>query len=104
MPIATELPEPWFVLLGYAFTGCIALYMVNRASGVQPFSLCKAVNIGVGRRAKPLTIIVDMVISSAIGCVLVVGLTTPQTIPQAVAAGLGLSGILAVGAKPGADT
>jgi hypothetical protein len=56
--------------------------------------LYQALNIPVGQGAKASTIFVDIVLSSAIGAFLVMILASPHTVQQALAAGLGMSGLL----------
>ena len=78
----------------FSFCGGATLYILNRLYNRHPFSLYRAINIPVGHTARPFTILCDIFLSSAIGTIVVVHLTGPQTIQQAIAAGLGMTGIL----------
>ncbi len=83
-----------------AFLGAITLYILNRLGGKHPFSLFQALNINVsGPRANPAIVGLDMIISSALGAFVVIPLTQPTTIAQAIMAGLGMTGVLAVNVK-----
>lgn len=90
----------WRKLPFFTFLGAFALYLMNRLQGKQPFSLFRALNINVGAGAGPFVIFLDMVISSILGATLVIALTAPATVPQAVVAGLGMTGILSAHTKP----
>jgi hypothetical protein len=80
----------------HAFLGAFTLYVLNRLQGKHPFSLFQALNIDVtDSGARPHTIFADMVLSSALGAAVVIPLTSPTTTPQAIIAGLGMTGILA---------
>jgi hypothetical protein len=83
----------------FAFSGAFVLYVMNRLNNRQPFSLFAALNIDVGINGKPKTIFGDMIFSSMIGAIIVLPLTGPTTISQALAAGLGLTGILSAYSK-----
>jgi hypothetical protein len=74
--------------------GAIVLYILNRLQNRQPFSLFRALNVEVGNSATPFIIFFDMLFSSLIGAVVVFLLTQPVTVPQAVVAGLGMTGVL----------
>lgn len=84
----------------YSFVGAFTLYLLNRLQDKHPFSLFRAININVSTsEAKPPIILLDMMISSALGATVVVQLTSPGTVPQALIAGLGVTGILTVHVK-----
>lgn len=83
----------------FAFSGAFVLYAMNRLNNRQPFSLFAALNINVGSGGRPGTILGDMVCSSMIGAIIVLPLTGPSTVGQALAAGLGLTGILSAYSK-----
>lgn len=83
----------------FAFSGAFVLYVMNRLNNRQPFSLFAALNIDVGIKGKPKTIFGDMIFSSMIGAIIVLPLTGPSTVSQALAAGLGLTGILSAYSK-----
>ena len=85
--LAVELPF-------FTFLGAFTLYLLNRLQGRQPFSLFSAINIGIGPGARPGVVLVDMIISSILGAIVIIPLTSPGTIPQAIVAGLGMTGIL----------
>jgi len=73
------------------------LYWINRLQGRQPISLFEIFNVDVrSAEARAGVIMADMLISSALGAILAVLLTTPTTPQQAVAAGLGLTGLISV--------
>lgn len=80
--------------------GAFVLYMSHRNSGKEPLSLFKALNIDVsGKTGKPLAILSDMMLTSAIGGYLVFLMVAPTTAAQAVVAGLGMTGMLSVQGK-----
>lgn len=94
-----ELKLPFNTCLG-AFT----LHTLNRLQGKRPFSLFQALNMYVSQsNANPRIIFIDMILSSALGAAVVIPLTSPSTVPQAIIAGLGMSGILAAHAKESKD-
>lgn len=79
----------------FTFVGAFVLYVLNRLQKKQPFSLFEALNIDVRTHdSRPTTILTDMILSSLLGSILVVAIVSPTTIAQAVAAGLGLTGLL----------
>ncbi len=88
-----------FQLPAYAFLGAWMLYVMNRLYDKQPFSLFKVLNINVGRTAPSYVILLDIVLSSALGVAVIMPLIAPATIAQAVAAGLGMTGVLSAHAK-----
>jgi len=83
----------------FSFIGAFILYMLNRLHDKQPFSLAKAINIDIGPNAKSKTILIDMFLSSILGVLIVIPLTAPSTIPQAIIAGLGMTGVFSAHAK-----
>ena len=84
----------------YTSLGSFTLYILNRMQGKQPFSLFRATNIDVlSSAARPITIFLDMILSSFIGALVVIPLASPTTVPQAIIAGLGMTGILAAHTK-----
>jgi len=90
----------WLELPFFAWLGAFTLYILNRHQGKQPFSLFRALNIDVlTATARPFTILIDMVLSSALGALVVMPLTSPNTVAQAIIAGLGMTGILAAHTK-----
>src|ERR1700731_334042 len=90
----------WFKLPFFAFLGAFALYLTNRLQNKQPFSLFRALNMNLSAGARPVVIFLDMIISSVLGATIVVALTSPSTVPQAIIAGLGMTGILSAHTKP----
>jgi len=86
-------------LLLWAFLGAFVLYALNRLQDHQPFSIFKVINVETGRDAKPSTILFDMVISSAVGALVIFAFTAPETGRQAIAAGLGMTGLLSAAIK-----
>jgi len=82
------------------FIGAFVLYILNRLQKRQPFSLFSAMNIDISsNNARPPVILIDMLLSSLIGTIVVLPLTSPTTVPQAIVAGLGMTGVLSVYAK-----
>jgi hypothetical protein len=81
-------------LIFFATLGAFVLYLLNRLQERRPFSLFSGLNIDVGIKAKPLIIFTDMLISSLLGGVLVIALSSPESIPQSLLGGLGLTGLL----------
>ncbi len=77
-----------------AFLGAFSLYVLNRLQGKRPFSLFQAMNIDVSDSGAPRMIFADMVLSSVLGAMVVIPLTSPTTTPQAIIAGLGMTGVL----------
>ena len=88
-------------LLGWALIGAFTLYVLNRLHDRQPFSLFSVLNIDVGRRGKAMTILADMVLSSLLGAMVVFAFVAPDTAEQAIAAGLGMTGILSATSRAG---
>lgn len=83
----------------YAFLGAFVLYLLNSLHNHMPFSLFTGININIDKNTKPHIILLDMIISSIIGAVAVIPISAPSTVPQALLAGLGLTGILSVHSK-----
>lgn len=87
-----------------AFMGAFVLYATSKLRGKQPFSLLHALNVDVFTSdAKWGTILLDMIISSGAGTMIVLPITSPTNVPQAVLVGLGMSGILTASIKEGAE-
>jgi hypothetical protein len=82
-----------------AMFGAFILYLTNQLNGKQPFSLFKGLQIKMDNR--PGMIISDMVASSAIGALLVSLAWRPETIGEAVSAGLGFTGFFTAFIKTG---
>lgn len=83
----------------YTFLGCFTLYLLNRLQKKQPFSVFTALNANMVSDPHPMKVLADVVISSILGTMIVIAITEPSTIPQAVIAGLGMTGILSVHTK-----
>lgn len=84
----------------FAFLGAFVLYVMNRLNNKQPFSLLTALNLDTtSSNAKPKVILWDMVLSCGLGALLVLPMTSPSSPTQAVAAGLGLTGLLSAFGK-----
>jgi len=81
-------------LLFWAFFGAFILYILNSCQDHQPFSLFTALNKGVSINGGTVTIFFDMLISSFLGAILVFVMIAPETGRQALAAGLGMTGLL----------
>lgn len=90
---------PTFLLVAWTGLGAFVLYALNRLNDHQPFSLFKVLNIDVGATAPSRAILGDMVASSILGAIVVFALASPDTSRQAIAAGLGMTGILSATAK-----
>jgi hypothetical protein len=90
---------PTIQLIMWTGMGAFVLYALNRLNSHQPFSLFKVLNINVDSQANSRTILGDMVVSSVLGAIVVFSLTSPETSRQAIAAGLGMTGILSAAAK-----
>jgi archaellum biogenesis protein FlaJ (TadC family) len=98
VPPNVELMASLRLLFSTAF-GAFVLYILNRHQNRQPFSLFVALNVDVGQKASAWLVLLDMIVSSVIGAGVVYLLTQPVTVPQAVVAGLGMTGILSSHAK-----
>lgn len=83
----------------FTFIGAFTLYVLNRLQNRQPFSIFAAINIDVGTTAQPRTILGDMIASSLLGVAVVIPLTAPSTVAQAIIAGLGMTGVLSTYSK-----
>jgi len=83
-------------LPAFACFGAIILYVLNKLQGKQPFSLFSALNIDVSNEAPWHNVLSDMLLSSLIGGIAVFFITSPATAPQAIVAGLGMTGVLSV--------
>jgi hypothetical protein len=90
----------WLKLPFFTFLGAFTLYVLNWHQGRQPFSLFKVLNVDVSATGHPVVILLDIVISSILGTIIVVAITAPATIAQAVVAGLGMTGILSAHSEP----
>jgi len=88
-------------LPAFTFLGAFTLYVLNRLHNKQPFSLFTALNVDMGSAASAKIILFDMFLSSVIGTLVVVPLTSPSTVPQAIIAGLGMTGILSASSNGG---
>lgn len=89
----------WAKIPFFTFLGSFVLYVSNRLQNKQPFSVFTAINIDIGPTANSWTILADIFISSCLGTAVILPLTGPTTVPQAIVAGLGMTGILSVHAK-----
>ncbi len=91
---------PLLKLLLATTLGAFTLYVLHRHQDKQPFSLFRAINIDViSKSAQYRTILADMFFSSLLGATIVFLLTSPTTVPQAIIAGLGMTGILSANTK-----
>ena len=82
-----------------AMFGAFVLYVLNRLNNRQPFSLFSALRIKMDDPARPMLIFEDMIISSGIGAGVVILMFDPISSSEAVALGLGLTGILSAFGK-----
>jgi hypothetical protein len=80
-----------------AMFGAFVLYLLNRLNNRQPFSLFTALQVTLDSR--PSMIFSDMIVSSGIGAGVVFLLLNPTSVPEAVTAGLGLTGVLSAFGK-----
>jgi hypothetical protein len=80
-----------------AMFGAFVLYLLNRLNNRQPFSLFTALQVKIDSR--PGIIFSDMIVSSAIGAGVVFLLLNPTSVPEAMTAGLGLTGVLSAFGK-----
>lgn len=93
--------DPFFkqlMLHLYAYLGAVTLYVLNKQQQKQPLSLFSALNVDMGK-APFFVVLLDMVFSCLLGTFGVVALTSPDTAAQALAAGLGMTGLLSVYTK-----
>jgi hypothetical protein len=82
-------------LIGLSVLGAFVLYVLNRNNGREPFSLFKVLNLDVSvATGLGWLILLDMVVSSALGGSVVYLIVTPTTAAQAVVSGLGMTGLL----------
>lgn len=88
-------------LIFWAFLGAFMLYALNRLHNHQPFSFFRVLNIDLGPTAKPIVIFFDMLVSSVLGALVVLALTSPISSRQAIVAGLGMTGLLSAATKEG---
>lgn len=82
-----------FLEITFTFVGVFGLFVITLSRGSQPFSLFTACKMQLDR---PRAIFTDMLVSSIIGTAIAVPIVAPDTVTQAVAGGLGLTGILTV--------
>jgi archaellum biogenesis protein FlaJ (TadC family) len=80
----------------HTFVGAFILYILNKLNRKDPFSFLTALNMPT---EKPIVILFDIFISSLLGAIVVFPLTNPVTAPQAIIAGLGMTGILSTYTK-----
>lgn len=80
-----------------AMFGAFVLYVLNRLNNRQPFSLFTAMQVPMDSR--PLLILLDMLVSSAIGAGVVILIVNPTSASAAGTAGLGLTGVLSAFGK-----
>lgn len=86
----------------YTFIGAVILYVLNRQQKKQPISLFTTLNVDIDKLKGFVgffIVLFDMLLSCLLGTIAVVALTSPTTISQAVASGLGMTGILSVHTK-----
>lgn len=83
--------------------GAFTLYILNRLQNQQPFSLFRALKADLGNSPGAAVVFLDMLLSSLIGAAVVCLLAQLATIPQAVVAGLGMTGVLSAHAQNTGD-
>lgn len=90
-----------FLLHFYTFIGAVLLYVLNRQQKKQPISVFTALNVDIERKGGQgfCIILLDMIFSCLLGTIGVVALTSPTTISQALASGLGMTGLLSFHTK-----
>ena len=98
------IPVPDYELYLATVLGAFVLYVLNRIHGKQPFSICRAFIRSAATRAHGGIGFLDAVLSSFIGGAAVFLMTTPVTLPQAIVAGLGMTGLLSAAAKDETDS
>jgi len=103
-PLANEantLPPSSGQIYFYTFIGAVFLYVLNRQQNKQPYSVFTALNVDIDRRGFGgfCIVLLDMLLSCLLGAVGVIALTSPTTISQAFASGLGMTGILSFHTK-----
>jgi hypothetical protein len=81
---------------GCVLLGAIALFVIERNRGREPFSVFQAINL-----VSPHWVVrsFDLLISCALSALVVYLLAHPNTAQQAIAAGLGATGILSAAGK-----
>ncbi|MCE7028355.1 hypothetical protein [Jiella avicenniae] len=83
-------------MYSYVLLGAVMLFVLDRNKGREPFSVFRAINI-VTRH--PIVLTLDILVSCALGGLVVYLLTDPKTIQQAIVTGLGTTGILSTFGK-----
>ena len=89
------------LLFFLTFLGAFALYIYSKNRGVQPMSICSACNANVSKTGKAGVIMFDAIITSLLGAAIGYAITQPATNAQAMAAGLGFTGLISAGGKHG---
>jgi hypothetical protein len=85
-----------------AWFGAAVLYLLNLLNSRQPFSVFVAVENGTGyvpSKRTWLMVVLDLIISSAIGGVAVMQIWHPVSASEALLGGLGLTGIFSAFGK-----
>lgn len=91
---------PGALMVFFCAFGAFCLYMMNKLNGKRVYSLFKVLNIDVSSiNVRWHVILFDMIISSALSGFIVYFLIDPTTPRQAIAAGLAITGILAIHVK-----
>jgi uncharacterized membrane protein len=79
--------------------GAFSLLLMTRIQDRVPLSVLGAMNFDVSNKGKPSTIILDLILSTLLGSIIVVVLAEPETAKQSIVAGLGMSGLLSTYTK-----
>jgi hypothetical protein len=89
------------VLLAISMCGTFCLYMVGRFRGQTQFSVLAPLNIRINANTKPAVMLLDAILTSALGGFIAYCATEPTTNPQALSTGLAVTGILnSTGVQP----
>jgi hypothetical protein len=87
-----------YKLMPAAMFGVLFLYGLNRWQRKQPFSALGVCGVDLVK-ATPLIVFCDLTLSSIVGGIFVFLMTDPTTAKQAIASGLGLTGLLSTYTK-----
>lgn len=91
--------NPFTILIThfYAFMGAFMLYLMHRLQNKLPISLLKGIGlIRDPSNADYKILLLDMCLTSILGCILIVPLASPITPAQSIIAGLSMTGILTI--------
>ncbi len=86
-------PQSLFLV---TFLGAAVSYLLQKSRRRVPMSVLQAINIEVGEEAHPAVIVVDLVVTSLVGTLVAFFFSEPTTNQQALMAGWGAIGLIAV--------